>query len=53
MPTVNNSAGISIQHCVSKFFEQYKQAWVDYHVSVVSISGATSLLAILIDIYLA
>lgn len=46
MSTVKNSAGISIQHCMSKFFEQYKQAWVDYHVSVVSISGATSVLAI-------
>lgn len=37
---------------MSKFFEQCKQAWVDYHVSVVSISGDTSFLA-LIDIYLA
>jgi len=30
-----SSAGVSVQHCMSKFLEQYKQTWVDHHVSVV------------------
>lgn len=38
-----NSPGIPTQPCMPEFFEEYKQAWVDYHVSPVSISGATYL----------
>lgn len=43
---LHSSGGIPTQPCMSEFFEEYKQAWVDYHVSPVSISGATSFLAI-------